>query len=199
MPTRFALHVSKWKDCKECELHEGRSRVVLARGEVPCDIAFVGEAPGESEDTIGAPFVGPAGGLLDEIIRNSVPSSLSCAFSNLVCCIPRGYDGRKVKPPEVTCIKACSPRLQEFLEIANPRLIVCVGALAKSWLDPEGRGSRLRYTAPMVDILHPSFILSRMNFSQRGIACQRSEVIIAQAIREHLGVEQGEEVKSCTQ
>jgi uracil-DNA glycosylase len=44
---------------------------VLAKGKLPCDVLFVGEAPGESEDVTGTPFIGPAGRLLDEMIANA--------------------------------------------------------------------------------------------------------------------------------
>ena len=36
----------KWKDCDKCPLHEVRQNIVLARGKIPCDVLFCGEAPG---------------------------------------------------------------------------------------------------------------------------------------------------------
>jgi uracil-DNA glycosylase len=70
--TLWSAHVDDWKDCTRCPLHTVRSNVVLARGSIPCDILFVGEAPGRSEDALGKPFVGPAGILLDEMIEDAL-------------------------------------------------------------------------------------------------------------------------------
>lgn len=49
-----------------------RIKVVLGRGAVPCDILFVGEAPGLGENATGKPFMGPAGKLLDSLIARSL-------------------------------------------------------------------------------------------------------------------------------
>lgn len=71
--TTWLEHVEKWRDCMRCPLSEQRSNIVLARGTVPCDVLFVGEAPGASEDALGQPFVGPAGHLLDQVIERALP------------------------------------------------------------------------------------------------------------------------------
>lgn len=67
----YSAHVERWKSCQRCALGRTRDKIVLAKGRLPCDVLFVGEAPGESEDVIGLPFVGPAGRLLDEMIRDA--------------------------------------------------------------------------------------------------------------------------------
>jgi uracil-DNA glycosylase len=96
--TPFQLHVNRWGDCQQCELHRVRHKVVLARGRVPCDVLFIGEAPGASEDVLGLPFVGPAGHMLDYIIERSIGEhnelrkekglpGLRVAMTNLVCCM----------------------------------------------------------------------------------------------------------------
>ena len=43
----------------------GATRAVLGEGPVRAPIAFVGEQPGDQEDLLGRPFVGPAGQLLN--------------------------------------------------------------------------------------------------------------------------------------
>ena len=43
----YRLHVARWSDCRACGLCQGRTGVVLARGTLPCDVLFCGEAPGE--------------------------------------------------------------------------------------------------------------------------------------------------------
>ena len=97
----FQKHCERWKNGCGSRLCFGVKNVCLARGKVPCDVLFVGEAPGESEDTIGKPFVGPAGKLLDYIIGRALQGTeLRAAFTNLVCCIPRDDDGGKSIEPD---------------------------------------------------------------------------------------------------
>lgn len=133
--SNWQLHVEKWRDCSECTLCTQRNRIVLGRGQVPADVVFVGEAPGDSEDVIGQPFVGPAGKLLDEVIRLAVAGrerTLRLAFTNLVCCFPKEAKQTDNHQPAYEEIKACAPRLGEFIEVvARPEMVVCVGDLAK--------------------------------------------------------------------
>ena len=39
---RFKAH---WENCDQCELCSVRKNIVLAKGKIPCDVLFVGEAP----------------------------------------------------------------------------------------------------------------------------------------------------------
>ncbi len=55
--------------CKRCPLHETRTQAVFGNGNADADLMFVGEAPGMHEDQQGIPFVGRAGQLLDELLR----------------------------------------------------------------------------------------------------------------------------------
>lgn len=184
MPSMYQLHVLDWKNCTRCELKNRRHRVVLGRGQLPCDIVFIGEAPGQSEDTIGTPFEGPAGRLMDEIIRRALPPDTTYALTNLVGCIPLGDDGAKSLPPPYEAIEACTPRLQAFVQMANPKLIVAVGALSKTWLQPGYRKSiKFHRPTPLIDIHHPAYIL-RQTVAMRGLAIQRCVVIVSNALLE---------------
>lgn len=71
----FRQHVENWKNGCGSSICTG-ARKCIARGSVPCDVVFVGEAPGHSEQTLGQPFVGPAGQLLDSIIKKGLVGSL---------------------------------------------------------------------------------------------------------------------------
>lgn len=190
MLSLYQQHLETWKGCTRCPLSEHRTRMVFARGRIPCDVLFMGEAPGRSEDVLGKPFVGPAGQLLDAIIARSVPKDVTHAFTNLVCCIPLEEDGEKAAAPDGKEIKACAPRLTEFIELARPKLIVCVGKLAKDYLDPSERdnvwkvGGRPELAEiKRIDVIHPAAIL-RANFANRGLLIQRAGVTITTAIEE---------------
>lgn len=174
-------HVAKWKDCTACPLCRQRDNIVLARGQVPCDVLFVGEAPGASEDALGRPFVGPAGHLLDQIIERALPPGTRYALTNLVACFPRDAKAEGINEPEVSEIKACRPRLEEFIELCSPRLVVCVGSLASDWLQHDAYGKVCGATA--VDIVHPAAIL-RMPLAQKQMAVQRAIVVLRNAVED---------------
>ena len=186
----FKQHVEKWKDCTRCSLHHGRKHVVISRGQVPCDILFIGEAPGKSEDVLGIPFIGPAGKLLDGIIERAIddlgwidmngqPPTVRLAFTNLVGCIPLGDGGEKTSEPDQTDIVTCKPKLLEFYQLSKPKLLVLVGALPGKWVDKIIPHREIK----SVQIDHPAYLL-RLNVAQQGLAIQRCEVKLRNAMEE---------------
>lgn len=182
----FQAHCRKWQHgCGALECDKALN-IVLCKGKVPCDIAFVGMAPGPSEDSRGSPFVGPAGQLLDDIVRPSVPEGYRLLYANLVACRPYDvYERKKVMEPSVDQIERCLPRLEELITLAQPRLIVCVGAQARDWLDPTA----FRFTAkvdreiPRVHITHPSAML-QANEMTKHAEFRRAITVIMDAIAE---------------
>ena len=194
--TSWLQHVETWKDCVRCPLHSQRSRIVLARGSVPCDVLLVGEAPGISEDTLGIPFVGPAGKLLDGIVELALAQyertygiALTTAFANLVACYPREAKEGGWNEPADEEVLACRPRLNEFVRLCRPKLVVTVGKLAERLLDQTiltggfdsalGRHDRIEVET----IAHPVSIL-RMPVAQRDMATRQCIVTIANAVEE---------------
>lgn len=160
--------------------------MVLARGRVPCDVLFIGEAPGFSEDTLGRPFTGPAGHLLNNIIEEAWdtvlenPEEVSYTLTNLIACIPKDDLQRKITTPPEESVQACAPRLEEFVEMCNPSIIVMVGKESGRWIPKLfGYDSAEQF----VEIIHPAAIL-RMNISQRSLARQRAVVTLIDALEE---------------
>ena len=97
---------------------------------MPCDIAFVGEAPGAAENALGKPFVGPAGQFLDDmndvaVSRFDGPAP-KMLWTNLVACLP-AYKSGEISAPKKAEIDKCAPRLNEIINMAKPRAIVMVG------------------------------------------------------------------------
>lgn len=193
----YAEHVDKWRNCKDCKLCETRKFVVLGRGHVPCDIVSIGEAPGESENILGIPFIGPAGKLQDFIIKQALRGlPLTHTYTNLVSCIPREEQGGKAAEPLPEEIRACAPRLKEFIALCDPKLIVCVGKLSRNYHDnkvdqhityhkplfwweedlPEPQGDVIK----VVEVIHPAAIL-RMPTAHQNNALRRSIVTISNA------------------
>lgn len=184
--TPYRRHVERWKDCTKCTLHETRCKVVFPRGQVPCDVLFVAEAPGESENVVGKPLIGPAGKLFDQIVERALghlDPLPRVAFTNLLLCIPYDPDGTgKVDEPDAEWIEACRPRLEEFVGIACPKLVVAVGAYARDWLTQGTMGCmELPRGVRVIDVTHPAAIL-RMSDAQRGLAAKRVEIQIRNAM-----------------
>lgn len=190
--TALQLHVEKWKaGCGSTECERAR-RVVLGRGTLPAEVLFLGEAPGESENVLGKPFCGPAGQLLDKIVRNGLRGAFKVAYTNVVGCIPRedGDPTKKATEPEHDQCLACKPRLEEFFALADGngantlKFVVAVGKVASDYTDVSWRDSaKFTRTIPIVSIVHPASIL-RANLVQRGLMIQRCEVTLKNAARE---------------
>lgn len=191
----FQKHVEKWSNCNHCDLCKTRNKIVLARGSLPADVMFCGEAPGKSEDVLGVPFVGPAGKLFDQIIKQawdrfSTSDGPSYCLSNLVACIPVDDEGNKFgEPPEESIIK-CSPRLNELVQLCKPKLVILVGKLASKhitgqkqfgdpWL-PKGE------SVAFVSVTHPAAIL-RADVSRQALDFQRCIVTISDALEDTFG------------
>ena len=179
---QFRKHAHRWQSCKACSLHETRCRVVIARGTIPCDVLFIGQAPGQNEDIIGQPFVGPAGKQLDRIVEESLGGdpNVRIAFTNVVACFPT-TDGQE-REPDHDEIQACRPRLEEFIGIASPRLIVAVGTVARKALEQGYRASpKLPAGVKLIDVIHPAAIF-RAPWVQRRLMEQRAAVQIRKAV-----------------
>lgn len=188
--TSLQLHVEQWKDCKQCGYCETRTKIVLGKGDIVCDVLLIGEAPGQSENMVGVPFIGKAGKILDRIV-NKVFGPLQhrkyrIAYNNIIACIPL-EDGHEKEEPSVDAILSCKPRLEEFIRIAKPRLIVAVGKLSEDWIDKRHSAKNRVETGtiPIVAIQHPASIL-RMPVPAQPLAEHRCGVIIQSALNEYL-------------
>lgn len=182
----YSLFVSRWRNGCGAQECSRAGKVVLARGTVPCQVLFLGEAPGESENILGVPFVGPAGQLLDKIVaRAGIREKVTTAFCNLCGCIPREEGDRtsKATEPSDEQIEQCKPRLIEFVKIADPLLIVCVGRLAWDWTEPGYRYSiNFHREIPRVKIDHPAAILRNPTVAARGMMVQRAVVVLRNTV-----------------
>ena len=166
--TSWKIHKEKWTQCKKCDLYKTRKKAVLLRGRIPCDVLFVGEAPGHSENVVGKPFRGPAGALLQRMIDRSLDGQYDYALTNLIACIPL-EENRKLSQPPDKCIQACAERVTEIIKMCSPRVVIAVGKLAKKQLITK------------YSIVHPAAIL-RMDAPQKSLAIQATEAVISDAI-----------------
>lgn len=181
--TPWQRHVEKWKNCDSCSLCDTRKNVVLLRGSVPCDVLFIGEAPGASEDVLGKPFVGPAGHLLDQMVQNAMEEAgvnPKTAFTNLVGCIPID-EGKKAAEPDKASILACVDRVAEVVNLCKPKLIVRVGSLSHKWANKGIDQASPKWEFKTINVRHPAFIL-RADVTQRTLEIQKFVVTLTDAL-----------------
>ena len=112
-------------DCLRCALCEGRIQVVPGSGGPRSSLMLVGEAPGAREDELGAPFVGRAGRVLDQVLAEAGLDRCEVWLANAVRCRPP--DNRRPRPEELA---ACSFQLDAELRAVGPRALVLLGASA---------------------------------------------------------------------
>ena len=147
--------------CEKCSLCTTRKNLVFGTGNESSRIMFIGEGPGEKEDLQGEPFVGPAGRLLDDMLRLVGMDRTSVYIANIIKCRPP--QNRDPNPEER---EACSEWLRRQIALVDPDIIVCLGRIAAvslidsnfkitkehgKWFEIDGR----RYIATF----HPSALL----------------------------------------
>lgn len=122
--------------CMDCALSRTRKHVVFGEGDPEADIVFVGEGPGQWEDLSGRPFVGRAGKLLDEVLRENGIRRQEVYICNVIKCRASVERMGKIKnrPPRVGEVRACKKWLDGQLTIIQPKVLLCVGGPAASLL-----------------------------------------------------------------
>lgn len=182
----FQQHCQKWSDGCGNEMCLAAVKRCFARGDIPCDVLFVGEAPGDCEDREGSPFVGRAGILLQEKVVNvAVPKGVRTGFMNLVACMPKDDTGRKTGAPSNEEVLNCKDRFLEMYHLMSPRLVVAVGSEAAGWLDYRSFHRIDIGTVPLVHIVHPSNILRAQVYLQSDMI-RDCVITVAQACMEYL-------------
>ena len=125
--------------CKKCRLCETAKNPVPGEGDLDTDIVFIGEAPGETEDLMGRPFVGRAGKLLDSLIKEIGHERSKVWIGNIMK--HRPPENRDPLPDEIS---ACEPYLELQLKTISPKIIVTLGRFALYYFVPDGKISRDR-------------------------------------------------------
>ena len=104
------------------------NNLVFGVGNTQADLMFVGEAPGEDEDSQGEPFVGRAGQLLDKIMESVGIYRHNVYITNIVKFRPPG--NRNPTPAE---IKASEDVLIEQINLIKPKVIAPLGNVPTQW------------------------------------------------------------------
>jgi uracil-DNA glycosylase len=154
------LH-NRVRGCVACPLHRTRIQAVPGYGPVGARVMAVGEAPGETEDREGKPFVGAAGQLLTRLLEGVGLNRRDIYISNIIKCRPPGN-----RDPESAEVEACAHYLDEQIELLRPEVILVLGRHALGRLLPgEGSITRLhgrrvvRGDRVYVPLYHPAAAL----------------------------------------
>lgn len=135
--------------CQGCELHRDASQTVFSTGSPTARLALVGEQPGDAEDRAGAPFVGPAGRLLDRALVEAGVDRAEVYVTNAVkhFRFTATAQRRLHQTPDLAHLVACRPWLAAELAVVDPQVVVCLGATAtRALLGPAVRVTRHRGT-----------------------------------------------------
>jgi len=149
-----------------CALKRTATNTVFADGVAAGRIMLIGEAPGRDEDRIGKPFVGRAGQLLDKMLASiGLDRKTNAYITNVINWRPP--DNRDPTPEEAGM---CLPFLRRHIELADPAVIVLLGAVAARHVvgSTDGimklRGRWMEYRVgdhmvPLLPTLHPAYLL----------------------------------------
>lgn len=119
--------------CRRCALAEGRTHIVVDRGNPDAAILAIGEAPGAAEDAAGVAFCGRAGRMLDELFAAEGLSTDEHLFIvNVVKCRPPGN-----RAPYAEEAARCRPFLERQLTLSPARVVALLGATALRHFAPE--------------------------------------------------------------
>jgi DNA polymerase len=149
------------RSCDKCPLGKTKTNTVFGVGNKNADLMFVGEAPGESEDKSGIPFVGRAGKLLDKYLEAVGIDRDEVYIANILKCRPP--NNRDPLPEEQ---EVCMDYLREQVRLIKPKIIVCLGRIsAMKLINPDFRITKEHGTFfkkgafEIVAVYHPSLLL----------------------------------------
>jgi len=108
--------------CTKCPLAKTRQTAVPGEGPLDAQVLLIGEAPGYHENQQGRPFVGQAGGFLQELLASAGLRREQVFITNVVKCRPPG--NRDPQPEEIA---ACSDYLSRQTAALKPKVIVTLG------------------------------------------------------------------------
>jgi DNA polymerase len=155
--------------CRRCPLGDKATQTVFGEGPAGAALLLIGEQPGDQEDIIGRPFVGPAGQILDRALEEAGIDRRTIYITNAVKHFKFTLRGtRRIhQTPEAPEIQVCRFWLDVERVQQRPRLIVLMGATAARAVlgrpvtigRERGRAFRLPDGTQAFITVHPSFLL----------------------------------------
>lgn len=131
--------------CRKCSLWKN-PKAVPGEGDPEAEIMLIGEAPGYHESVQGKPFVGAAGQLLTQLLKSIGLERTQVFICNILK--HRPPENRDPLPQEV---EACTPFLDEQIEIVDPKIIVTLGRFSLNKFLPHEYISKIHGQARFID------------------------------------------------
>ena len=157
------------RSCKRCPLHCSATQAVCGEGPENASLMIVGEQPGDREDLVGRPFIGPAGQIFEKTIEKIGIERDEVYITNAVKHFKYELKGRKRlhKRADRSEVEHCRWWLMKEIDIVKPKLIVAMGKTALFSLtdlnEPlSGLVGKIIETEEKIPVLvtfHPSYLL----------------------------------------
>jgi len=158
-------------ECRRCALCRDRRNIVFGAGDEGADLLIIGEAPDYHEDQKGEPFVGPAGEMLDKMLKHVLGLDRPQTYTlNTVKCRPP--KNRQPLPAE---LDACRPFLEGQIDAIAPKVVLVLGSVALGVLFGADIGDitrnrgrwRMWRGVPVMPTFHPAYLLRQPQDKRR--------------------------------
>jgi DNA polymerase len=166
--SKLARLAAEAAGCTACDLYRNATQTVFGEGPARARLVLVGEQPGDQEDRAGAPFVGPAGRILDRALAEAGLDRSDVYVTNAVKHFKWTAKGQRRihQKPSAREVAACHQWLEAELAAVDPAVIVALGATAgqalfgSSFRVGTARGQVLDLDGrAVVATIHPSAVL----------------------------------------
>ena len=185
-PIKSLRHLAEAEGgCTRCPLYRHATQAVPGEGPSHAEFMLVGEQPGDKEDLGGKPFVGPAGRILDQALRDAGIARSETFVTNAVKHFKHEMRGKRRlhKRPDNYEIERCKIWLDFERNLVNPETIVALGVTAARSLTGRtltigkvrGKPIAMADGSRLVVTLHPSALL-RIEDDEERHAAYRSFV-----------------------
>lgn len=179
--------MSKPPECEGCPLFIIGGNFIPPSGSGANGTLLLGEAPGREENEAGAPFVGPAGRLLNRLLAKARLAREDFAIANSIQCRPPDNE-LSGAPYEIGAINHCKVHRDAIVARFQPKRIVALGDIALRTLTGESGISQKRgyeyqssYGIPVVGTFHPAFLM-RERKRAKAAAGGRGGMFLIQAV-----------------
>jgi DNA polymerase len=157
------------QDCTRCPLYRDTTQAVPGEGPSRAAFMLVGEQPGDKEDIAGKPFVGPAGRVLDQALRDAGIAREETFVTNAVKHFKHEMRGKRRlhKRPNNYEIERCKIWLDNERKLVQPSAIIALGVTAARSLTGKtvtiskirGQAMSLADGTRLFVTVHPSSLL----------------------------------------
>ena len=177
-PTSLKRIAEAIQQCRRCEIGCSGTNAVMGEGPRTAGLMIVGEQPGDVEELVGRPFVGPAGKLLRAHLEDAGIDERAAYVTNAVKHFKFAQRGKRRlhQSPTAKEIDICRWWVDGEREIVKPRLVLALGAsAARSMLGKTVSVQKERSRAHVLEdgtelwiTTHPSYLLRLQDDARAG-------------------------------